>query len=137
MLAPSALMSSPEVLVARAWDQVLQNLRMLRELEDDWDGLGAEAPPPELVDKAEVFLEVFRRRYPALVPNRVLATPNASVQFEWQAGRLVMEAVIDGSGVAEFAAEEPGKPIRHWRETVENNNQGDSWGILHGSALTG
>jgi len=135
-LAGTGLMSSPEVALARAWDRVIEKLHALRSLQDDWDGLGSEAPPPELVDSAELILDTFRRRHPRLIPTRVLATPDASILFEWQVGQMIMEAVISTLASADFMLEEPGEHPLRWRVTLENNSQDESWGTLRRSATT-
>jgi hypothetical protein len=37
---------------SRTWDQLIDELLGIRNLKDDWDGEGTEAPPPALVDGA-------------------------------------------------------------------------------------
>lgn len=124
------LMSSPEVMLARRWDLAIAKLNALRALEDDWDGLGSEAPPTELIDSAEEMLTALRWGHPGLVPTRVIATPDANVMFEWQAGRMIMEAVIGAVGSASFVIEEPGQPTERWQATLEKDSQDKVWGIL-------
>lgn len=135
-LTGTDLMSSPEVALARAWDRFIGKLHALRNLQDDWDGLGSDAPPPELVDSAELILDAFRRRHPRLIPTRVLATPDASILFEWQVDRMILEAVISTPASADFVLEEPGEQTLRWRVTLENNSQEDVWGTLRRSATT-
>jgi hypothetical protein len=123
-------MSSPEVMLARAWDRAVKQLHALRELQDDWDGLGSEALPTALVESAEEILDAIRRRHPNLIPTRVIATPDANVLFEWQAGRMIMEAVIGAVGSADFVIEEPGQPTERWQATLEKDSQDEVWGTL-------
>jgi hypothetical protein len=137
VLAASALMSSPEVRLAREWEASVGMLRSLGKLTDDWDGLGAGAPQPELVDSAESFLETFRRRHPRLVPTRIAATPDGSIVFEWQAGRMVLEAIIEAPDVIDLMLEEPNQPTLRWQENLENNNQDGSWGTRLRMSRTG
>src|SRR4051812_32505232 len=44
----------------QTWTQLIDTLRALRDLEDDWDGQGAEAPHPALVDGAITLARQFQ-----------------------------------------------------------------------------
>lgn len=63
-------------------------LLRLRQLEDDWDGEGALAPPPEVVDQAIQIVQILRahdappdRVFPP--PDRVFPRSNGTIYFEW------------------------------------------------------
>src|SRR4051794_1952575 len=66
----------------RTWSQVIDDLLALRNLENDWDGQGAEAPNPALVDGAITLAQSLRTegRRPA---DFAVAGVNGTVVFEW------------------------------------------------------
>ena len=75
---------------AAKWDQVIEQLNTMMSLEDDWDGMGAEAPSREIIVSAIGLAEVFRSKgYPP--PTRVAATPSATVGLEWQEPPVYLE----------------------------------------------
>src|SRR5271166_4671519 len=43
-----------------AWDALIDDLLRMRELEDDWDGVGAKAPPTVLVDSSLMLARELR-----------------------------------------------------------------------------
>lgn len=67
------------------WNHIIECVLTIRGFKDDWDGEGSEAPRVELVDYAISLAQDFRReRVPA--PDRVVASVNATVSFEWYDG---------------------------------------------------
>lgn len=95
------------------WDAIVDELRRFCSLGDDWDGQGAEAPSPQLVDSTLVFAQTLRRAgFPC--PSRVGAGPNGTVLFEWQDENLYLEAEITQPGRAEWMWIVPGQPGQHW-----------------------
>jgi hypothetical protein len=72
---------------------LIEQLNTMMSLEDDWDGMGAEAPSREIILSAIDLVEVFRSRgYPP--PTRVAATPSATVGLEWQEPPVYLEVEI-------------------------------------------
>jgi hypothetical protein len=67
---------------ARGWSPVIDELLRIRTLEDDWDGEGTEAPHPALVDGAITLAQTLRDKG-VMPPDRVHASVNATVYFEW------------------------------------------------------
>lgn len=65
-----------------AWANVIDELLRIRNLEDDWDGEGTIAPNPALVDGAITLAQNLRDQGD-LPPQRVHASVNATVYFEW------------------------------------------------------
>jgi hypothetical protein len=61
---------------------LIDELLRLRNLEDDWDGEGTEAPHPSLVDGAITLAQNLEARGcpPA---ERVIASVNGTIYFEW------------------------------------------------------
>lgn len=64
------------------WPEVIAELIRIRSLADNWDGEGTNAPPKDLVDGA-IRLATFLENWHA-PPDRVIASVNATVYFEWR-----------------------------------------------------
>jgi len=64
------------------WKKVIDELLRIRNLEDDWDREGTEAPYPSLVDRAITLAMDFEalNNPPA---ERVLVSVNGTIYFEW------------------------------------------------------
>jgi hypothetical protein len=67
----------------RPWPLLINDLQALRELTDDWDGQGAEAPKPGVIDAAVRLAQDFQA---VQVPpaDRAIAGVNGTVYFEWE-----------------------------------------------------
>ncbi len=48
--------------LADGWKKCFDSLLEIRELEDDWDGQGTQAPTPEVVDSAMILSVMLRQR---------------------------------------------------------------------------
>jgi len=121
-LSPSGLASSEEHEARKAWvgwlkelwDERTDDLLQIRMLEDDWDGLGAQAPDAALVDSAIDLLKMLRDEDNAYPPTRVVAGPTGTIVFEWQVEDTYLEAEIVRPFGAEWMLSKPGQPIVHW-----------------------
>jgi hypothetical protein len=61
---------------------LIDELLRIRNLEDDWDGEGTEAPHPSLVDGAITLAQELKAAmYPPA--ERVIAGVNGTIYFEW------------------------------------------------------
>jgi hypothetical protein len=65
-----------------SWKHVDEELIRFRSLGNDWDGEGSDAPSDELIDAAASFARHFNSAG-ATPPDRVLASVNGTVLFEW------------------------------------------------------
>jgi hypothetical protein len=65
-----------------AWVDVVLALRRLYSLRDNWDGLGAIAPPRDLVRSAVELAEAISRRN-AIPPTTAVATALGTILFGW------------------------------------------------------
>jgi hypothetical protein len=83
------------------WGRVLEELKSFRTLEDDWDGNGAVAPPPSLVDGA-ITLALSLRADLYVPPDRVVAGVNGSVFFEWHSQASYQEVEVTSPIMAEW-----------------------------------
>jgi hypothetical protein len=96
-----------------AWEARIHDLLKIRSLEDDWDGAGAVAPPPDLVDSAIILAQILRDRgYDA--PSRIVPGVNGTVLFEWQHDGIYEELEVTEPLLAEVMQIVPGQPAEHW-----------------------
>lgn len=124
----TALTLFPDTETSLNWSSIERELLALRRLEDDWDGLGALAPVPEIVDSALTFINETREMTPSRPPNRVLAGPLGEIVFEWQSSGSIVEAEIEKVGVAEIYSKENDRPPEIWEYEFSNQvNQDASW----------
>lgn len=67
---------------AQTWHSLIDELLRIRNLPDDWDGEGTEAPHPALVDGAITLAQDLQANGspPAA---RVIAGVNGTIYFEW------------------------------------------------------
>jgi hypothetical protein len=66
----------------QTWYVLIDELLRIRNLQDDWDGEGTEAPPPALVDGAIILAQCLQAKgYPPA--DRILAGVNGTIYFEW------------------------------------------------------
>src|SRR6266849_8238378 len=97
----------------KQWDDIISRLRDFSGLQDDWDGLGAEAPSAELVESAYELARLLRQLDYG-PPSSVASGPDGTVLFNWQIGPYYMDAEITKPYHAEWMQVVPGQPGRHW-----------------------
>ena len=74
--------SEHEETSAQTWQLLLDELLRIRNLKDDWDGEGTEAPHPALVDGA-ITLAQYLQANGGPPADRVIAGVNGTIFFEW------------------------------------------------------
>jgi len=126
---PGIAMSSPESAAIDAWKEIETNLLALRRLECDWDGLGASAPDPAIVDSALAMLAREKARG-TLAPRRVNAGPNGEIAIEWQSQGVIVQVEIWEPGRAVWTERETGKRAVSWEENFDKKNQDELWEAL-------
>lgn len=67
---------------SRRWGEQIHGLLAIHDLEEDWDGQGAEAPPASLIDGAVRLARRLRDRHVA-PPGRIIPGVAGTVFFEW------------------------------------------------------
>lgn len=97
------------------WDDRINSLFAIRQLEDNWDGQGSPAPAVGVVDGALVFALLLRRDG-AEPPTGVVQGIDGEVVFDWQTpdGKYV-EVEVTGPYAADVYIHVPGQPVRHVR----------------------
>jgi len=80
------------------WDDVTDKLIDLRCLKEDWDGLGSAKPAPQALRVGYILKQEFLR-HDVRCPDRVLASVNGSVVFEWYTSRGYFSFETDGQHV--------------------------------------
>lgn len=100
----------------KAWDAAVDELLRYRMYDEDWDGNGAAAIPPELVDSAIRLCTRFRRDgLPP--PSCVLPGVNGTVVLEWTTPGERLKVEVIEPNLAEALRSFSGEPIRmiQWR----------------------
>src|SRR5262249_51228524 len=118
--------STPDAGRTAKWDHVIEQLKTMMSLEDDWDGMGAEAPSREMMVSAIDLAEVFRSRgYPP--PTRVAATPSATVGLEWQEPPVYLEVEIITPDRTEWMQIIEGMPPAFWVSSGDRGLPRGAW----------
>ena len=100
---------------AEGWKCCIDDLLAIRLLEADWDGQGAEAPLPDLVDSAIVLADLLRQK--GVEPlSRTMQGVDGTVVMEWQWGqKATAEVEIIEPYLADVFVMVPGQPVEHWQ----------------------
>lgn len=77
----------------RRWKEVVDRLLDARRLEGDWDGQGAVAPDPALVDRAVAFA-LSQQQTGCAPPDFAIPTVNGTVVFEWHGSSEYVELEV-------------------------------------------
>jgi hypothetical protein len=104
---------------AGAWEPTVQAIVRLQDLENDWDGLGAQAPTRELLASA-IGLAYTLMQKGMDPPSRVVPGLDGTVAFEWQTpDGTYCEVEIERPFHAAVMLIEPGQPAKHWTLPTE------------------
>jgi hypothetical protein len=98
------------------WNKAIRIIHTMFSLGDDWDGMGAKAPPPDIVFSA---LELAYHLcdsvgYPA--PTRVSHSPAGTIGFEWQNPPVYTEVEIVGPNSFDWMQIQDGEKTKHWTQ---------------------
>jgi hypothetical protein len=96
------------------WKKRIEDLEAIRNYQNDWDGQGAEAPSPELMESAISLAQLLLHR--AIdAPSCVVPGVNGTVVFEWQGENgSYLEIEVTAPNRADGCLTVPGKPTEHW-----------------------
>jgi hypothetical protein len=108
-----------ETASAGPWEPAINSIITFQYLGDDWDGLGAKAPSPELLESA-IGLAYLLHDKGVSPPSRVVPGLEGEVLFEWQeADGTYTDVEIVRPFIAEVMVVEPGKSAKHWTLPTE------------------
>jgi hypothetical protein len=100
-------------MAAASWEPALAELVGLKDLGENWDGLGAHAPGHELLASAVGLANLLQERGMD-PPCRVVPGVSGNVLFEWQdPDGAYCELDIDKPFHAEVMLIVPGEPAKH------------------------
>ena len=80
-----------------AFDSFNKLILSFGEYVADWDGQGAFAPSPKLIENALIYLASIVRAH-LLLPNDVSLTKDGTIVFEWKAIRFLQFVEMSDSG---------------------------------------
>jgi hypothetical protein len=104
---------------AGPWEAAVRVILGFQQLDDNWDGLEAQAPSRELLESA-IGLAYTLHEQGVEPPSRVVPGQEGSVIFEWQEpDGTYTEVEIDRPYHAEVLMMEPGQAARHWTLPTE------------------
>ena len=92
----------------------MEDLQAIRNNQSDWDGQGAEAPSPELMDSVEGLMQILMQRG-IDAPSGVVPGVNGTVIVEWQGENdFYLEIEVTAPNRADGCLIVPGMPTEHW-----------------------
>lgn len=94
------------------WAYVIRSVQGLENLQDDWDGQGAEAPSLAIIRAAIRVAENFQKSCEQ-PPVTAVATPAGTVLFTWEDQSSYFEFEIASPDRLEWMQKEQGKPATH------------------------
>jgi hypothetical protein len=90
----SGFLTSDSITVLADWKACAEKIQTFRQLADDWDGDGAAAPEPNVIDVATTVAHNLSRKMPA--PDRIHVGVNGTIYFEWFAADRYIEIEVVG-----------------------------------------
>lgn len=123
---------SADIHSLQSWIAKEADLSAFRQRLEDWDGLGASAPDPTVVDRAISFLHILRARDRSNPPRRVVLSSDGLIALEWVEGRKFVQAEIGNSNEIEWMIASPGQPTEFRVEflpmqTDSEQAEGQAW----------
>lgn len=90
------------------WDVVYRAINAMRDLSDDWDGDGAAAPSPPVVNNALRIAAALELQDGFPPPSRVLPSVNGTIVLEWTFGGWHSEIEVENGSCAALRTIPPG-----------------------------
>jgi hypothetical protein len=98
---------STDVVASSRWLERENELKTIRRFKNDWDGMGAAAPNPHVIDNAIRFLRKLKQTEDAPAPDSITASPTGSVVLIWNSNDEYVEAEIAVEWIIEWMRETP------------------------------
>lgn len=108
MVSPAA--TSTDIRAIQAWRDRDFELASIRELGQNWDGYGADAPSVALMDAAALFLAVCKDINYTNPPVRIALSASGFLSVDWLYGNTLVRAEIQNSNEIEWMKATPGQP---------------------------
>jgi hypothetical protein len=125
--SPSPSASSHDDDIEQSWRDRELSLIRFRRFRANWDGNGADAPDPQLIDTAIRFLRTLWMRNWSDPPNIVALSPEGAVSIAWQYGKSFTEAEIVKADTVEWMMVRPGVRPDFWTESLSIGALEDTW----------
>jgi len=109
------LLFSVEAQNVEQWETLEARVFSFRSLGNDWDGEGALAPKPEVVNTAIDFVRLLKRneQFYQFAPTQLSIDPTGAIIFEWRVGSVYADAEISGPRTVEWMISTVGLKTRH------------------------
>lgn len=117
---PRQLFSSEEGASERKWRLRIDDLLCIRSLRDNWDGFGARAIAPDLVDAAIAFVRRLQQEGRLRPPDRIAPSPGETIVIVWEVPGEYVEAEVCEGRVVEWMLEGGGAETIHWQDSLPN-----------------
>lgn len=102
----------------KSWNRAIDTLLGFGALPDDWDGLGAAAPRPPLIQSAIKFASHLQDQ--GVDPPAVVSPgPDGTILFTWQDRDTYVNAEIDHTFRVEWMRISTGETARHWIDQLD------------------
>ena len=116
------------------WCEMLSDLVGMRNLQNDWDGLGAVAPSPDLLESSIEWARHLQWRGQS-APSSVFAGPNGTILFNWQDENGYLDAELTEPHHIQWMQIIPGRAAQHGAFfTVPASQWGDAKRAVSGSS---
>jgi hypothetical protein len=98
--------------IENIWELRRHEVDGLRSFDNDWDGFGGIPASTSMVERAKIYLEVLKHRFPENPPMRTSLSPNGVVAFEWVQGNAFIQAEILDAARVEWMLAVPGQETK-------------------------
>lgn len=117
------------------WREIGEEIVRFRSCRDNWDGLGASAANPDIIDRAIAFIELARELFGDRAPTRATLGPNGTVAIEWHDKfGVCYEAEIDADPEIHWMAFDGIHQPNHWEwEVPKKSEAGEDQDQIRGS----
>lgn len=102
------------------WASTERLLVDVSQLDDNWDGEGADAPNFEIIETAYKLLTLMQsQNHPT--PTQISATLLGGIVVYWRVDDVYIEAEINESNLVEWMQTEPNEQPKYWEWTFSNS----------------
>jgi len=118
------------------WSRITRELKEIKQLSDDWDGLGATAPTLNTWQRASQVFNAMRENSASDYgpPTRVVPSPEGTIVFEWQFQSLFISAEVSDDNCIYWMFAADGDRSRHWSQCIPGSDSGVSWETYYTSS---